>query len=275
MFAAWRDPIIQWIDARQRARREARDRHYLEMVQREYLRAQGFPDSAAEKKARQVASVMVVRGAELREAAREKVMQVVTPAVAPPPDAAAPDTPDDGDGAGSKLQPKKKKLLVDEGLEGYEHQSYFQRRYGGWSGFFLAPPVRFVLGVILMAGCLTWARQNDLMPTDVNIAGASSKSEAPAVEAKPLPPAEPLKIGSVPRMLTRWFGGWQAGAAGLLLAVSMLLNHPRIGLYMIPAALVIIIGALIAPTISFVQGWMISAMAGLLIAFVGVRATKD
>jgi serine/threonine protein kinase len=273
-YAAWRDPIIEWIDARQRARREARDRHYLEMVQREYLRAQGFPDSAAEKKARQVAMTMVIRGAELREAAMEKVMQVTTPPAAPPPDAEKAEAETDG-GDGSGKPRKKKAALGDEGLEGFEHLSYFQRRYGGWAGFFLAPPVRFVLGVILMAGCLTWARQNDLMPTDMDLGGARSGSDAPASVVNARPPVEPLKIGAAPRFLTRWFGGWQAGAAGLLLALSMILNHPRAGLYMIPAALVIIIGAAIAPNIGFIHDWMIATAAGAGIAFIGVRATRE
>jgi serine/threonine protein kinase len=274
MYAAWRDPIIEWIDSRQRARRQARDRHYLEMVQREYLRAQGYPDSAAEKKARQVAMTMVIRGAELREAALEKVMQVTTPPAALPPDADKLEAETDGGDGNGKLK-NRKAALGDEGLEGFEHLSYFQRRYGGWAGFFLAPPVRFVLGVILMAGCLTWARQNDLMPTDMDLGGARSGSDAPASVVNARPPVEPLKIGAAPRFLTRWFGGWQAGTAGLLLALSMILNHPRAGLYMIPAALVIIIGAAIAPNIGFIHNWMIATAAGAGIALMGVRATRE
>jgi hypothetical protein len=135
--------------------------------------------------------------------------------------------------------------------------------------------VRFVLGVILMAGCLTWARQNDLMPTDMDLGGARSGSDAPASVINARPPVEPLKIGAAPRIITRWFGGWQAGVAGLLLALSMLLNHPRVGLYMVPAAGVIIIGAAIAPNLGFIHDWMLSSIAGAAIAFVGVRATRE
>src|SRR5262249_58904053 len=40
-FGAWRDPIVRWIDARQQARREAREKKLLQKIEEKSLEARG------------------------------------------------------------------------------------------------------------------------------------------------------------------------------------------------------------------------------------------
>jgi hypothetical protein len=279
--AAWRDPIIEWIDARQESRHEARDRKLLEAIERENYKAKGFPETAAKKKARSVAMSIVLSAAELREIAKQQMLKLNLPPLAPGEQPEQPEDEKDGAGEDEKKKRKKKPVLDDEGLEGYEHQSWFQRRFGGWAGFFLGPPVRFVLGAILIAGCMTWVKHNDLLPTErvtdtvnqaLNTAAGQSQAQKTASAARI---AEPLALDYLPAWLTRWFGGWQAGIAGALLIISTFVTAPKLGLFVVPAALVTVFGAAIAPNVGPIQDWMISSLAGIVLTFMGIRMTRD
>jgi hypothetical protein len=63
-FAAWREPLLRWIAARQEARRLARERKHLQRVEEQALRAQGMAEDEARRKAAQEAENLVrkVRG---------------------------------------------------------------------------------------------------------------------------------------------------------------------------------------------------------------------
>lgn len=274
MFAAWRDPIVQWIDARRQSRREARDRRHIELLERENYRAKGFPEPAARKKAREIATTIVVKAADLHESALAKYMIVVdsTKAV---PDQPKQDDEDKG-GDGDKPRRAKRPVLDDEGLEGYEHLSYFQRRYGGWAGFFLGPAVRLIVGMILMAVCVLWARQNELLPTQVPISIAGTNESATAVAARPKErQTESLRIGSGSQMSIGLLSGWQVGIAGLLLVVSALVKSPGIGLYLFPAAAVMLAGAHLPTPVRQVPSWCLATAAGLVIAVIGFRLARE
>jgi serine/threonine protein kinase len=283
MHAAWRDPIIEWIDARQQSRHEARDRRLLEAIERENFKAKGFPESAARKKARNVALSIVLSAAELRELAQSQMLKLALP---PPAPGEQPEQPDDEkEGAGDDEKKRKKKpVLDDEGLEGYKHQSWFMRRFGGWAGFFLGPPVRFILGALLIAGCMTWVRHNDLLPTErvtdtlksaIDTAGGGAKPSDQAPVALERGAPEILRLDFLPDWITRWFGGWQAGIAGAMLVLSAFVTAPKLGLFVVPAALVIVVGAVILPSVGSIPDWAISSVVGALIAFMGFRATRD
>ncbi|HEY7087163.1 MAG TPA: hypothetical protein VH518_03680, partial [Tepidisphaeraceae bacterium] len=283
-FAAWRDPIIQWIDARQEARREARDRKHLEIIERANFKAKGFPEAAAQKKARSAAMSIVVSAAELRELAKAHLLDItVAPAAAD--DQAKSEA--EKEGAGADEQKKRKKpVLDDDGLEGFEKLSYFQRRYGGWAGFFLGPPVRFILGAILVACCLTWASNNDLLPTQSRAANVKqdvasaldslgSGGRGSAAPRSTESGIKDLELSFAPSSMTHWLSGWQVGVAGLILVISTFITAPKIGLFALPAALVAILGVAVLPNIGPIPAWLLSSLAGAALAFMGFRIMRD
>lgn len=271
-FAAWRDPIIEWIDARQRARREARDRQHFERIEEQNFLAKGFPTAAAKKKARSVAMSVVLSAAELHELAKARMLQIT---VAPPADAEAEEAGKEEPAAEKEaVKRPRKPVLDDEGLEGFERLSYFQRRFGGWAGFFLGSTVRFVLGTILIAGCLVWARQNDLLPTQQSF---SVKLHTPG---EPLAMPEPaarrdLSMGIVPAWISPGLSSWGAGVGGALLVLSAFVRAPNLGLFVVPAAAVAVAGSRMLPAIGPASSWVVASTAGAVIAYAGLRFTRD
>jgi len=70
-FAAWREPIIAWIDARQQSRRHAREEKHLAAVEAKSLEAAGITRALARRQAKQFAAQLVDEAAQIREAVRQ------------------------------------------------------------------------------------------------------------------------------------------------------------------------------------------------------------
>ena len=184
-------------------------------------------------------------------------------------------------------------VLDDEGLEGFEHQSYFQRRYGGWAGFFLGPAVRLVLGAALLAGGVLWAKQNNLLPTREAATLVSGRvaqdidplSEGAIRKASQFPSASPtpatprttraLRVSFLSPALTHWVDGWYAAIAGVVLVLSAFSKAPKLGLFLVPAAVLMLFGPHFLPRLAGVPPQWGSVVLGLLIAAVGFQWTKD
>jgi hypothetical protein len=66
-YGAWREPLLAWIEAKQRARREARERKHLQAVEQKKLQAEGVSAGEAREKAERAAEVMVHRAAEIKQ----------------------------------------------------------------------------------------------------------------------------------------------------------------------------------------------------------------
>jgi hypothetical protein len=58
-FAAWRDPLVRWIEARQIARREAKERRHLQAVEEKSLKAAGVDAAQARKQAEKAATKLI------------------------------------------------------------------------------------------------------------------------------------------------------------------------------------------------------------------------
>jgi hypothetical protein len=67
-FAAWRDPLVRWIHARERARQEARDRKHLQAIEQQNLVAEGMQPAEAQRQAEAVADAMVEKAHQFKEA---------------------------------------------------------------------------------------------------------------------------------------------------------------------------------------------------------------
>ena len=66
-FGAWRDPIVRWIDARQEARRQLKERKHLQQVEEKGFKAAGLDATQARLKAEQAAAALVTKAAKTRK----------------------------------------------------------------------------------------------------------------------------------------------------------------------------------------------------------------
>jgi hypothetical protein len=177
-------------------------------------------------------------------------------------------------------------MLDDEGLEGFEHLSSFQRRYGGWAGLFLGPSVRFLLGAALLTGCILWVKQNKIITRErlatlsttvkdqssdivggvdaTKITGAAQNVVDTSVQSKP------LDLPMVPSFLTRLFDGWAPGIAGAMLVLSAFFSGPSLGIFLVPAALITFLGGKYGmPALGPVSSQSVATGAGLVLAAIG------
>jgi serine/threonine protein kinase/membrane protein implicated in regulation of membrane protease activity len=279
--AAWREPVLAWIDAKQRARREAKERKLLVNLEHASLKAKGYSETAARKKAARTADTLVMKAAELRADAKSAAMET-TPPPPKPEEQKKPDEKPPEQTATAEAARKRKKMLDDEGLEGFEHLSYFQRRYGGWAGLFLGPAVRFSLGAVLLTGCILWVKQNQLFNTDAiaaarqeaataleGVSGSDATSSAAGVTVT-AKPRKPLELRVVPMSMTRYFDGWSPGVAGAILIFSALFSAPSLGLFIVPAGLIMFLGGKFGvPNVGSVSSQSVAMVLGLVVATVG------
>ncbi len=233
MFAAWRDPIIARIDARNQARKAKRERKLLQAVEVKALQAGGMNAAEAEAKAGQIAEVMVHQAAEGSTAANMK--QMLETARQP-----------------EKLFTLKPRRRTGPGVVG----RFFDELIG--------PRTRFLVGAVLLMGFTVWLFENDLLALDQLLKQLSALSRFSATPAKAL---TPLTLPAIPLEVTNLFGTVYAGAAGLILVVSGLFVSRRMTFAVVPGAAAIFFAPWIA------ERYAVSALAvffgGLVLAALG------
>ena len=155
-FAAWREPIIAWIDARRQARKAARERKQLQEVEVKALQAEGMNAAEAEAKAGQIADEMVDQAAALKApptatAISDEEATAALPAIPAPP-------------ANLKQmletarRPEKLFTLKPRRTEPGLVSRFFAELFG--------PRPRFLMGAVLLFGFLGWLFENDLLAMD-------------------------------------------------------------------------------------------------------------
>jgi hypothetical protein len=140
-WGAWRDATIAWIDQQMRHRQEEKSRRFLAKVEERKLRAQGVAQPAA--KARKLANAVVAKANRMRETIQDSARIRA------------------GSGSGAVTVVTPASLLDDDSLskeEAFErrHESYLQRKYGGFTGLLLGAQVRFLVGLGILCGFLIW-----------------------------------------------------------------------------------------------------------------------
>jgi eukaryotic-like serine/threonine-protein kinase len=226
-FGAWRDPLIRWLDAKLRARREAKEKQHLQAVEERNLQAQGMEASAARLKAELTAERLIHQAAELKLAAQ---------------------TTEAEDRADRRRRVREMLELSEWEPVTLRHRNSLPQRL--CDRFFNAR-IRFILGLILIAGWLGWMGQNGLLPTSSlekafktgNVAHvATVNDDLQHTAAKSERATKPLTIPMVPEAMTGWFDSYNPGVAGLLLVIS-----------------------------AFTYGWIMSVLVllGAVIAFAG------
>jgi hypothetical protein len=252
--------VVAWVEARLRARREARERRVLQAAEQKGLEARGVPAAEAGARAEETADALVARAAALKDesAARPawregEPLPAVSDLLQLP---AAPPAP----------VPSARLRRREAG-----------RRLGAALYFVFGPRVRLLLGLVLVAGCAGWLYQNGLVPgQEIRQAADEAINRQDVPDVTPLQnfdwfkETKPLSLPLVPAALTDVFAALNPGVAGLILVLSALLHGPRITLFAwVGAALAFAGPWLGVPALGPVTAHEVSMAAGALLAVPG------
>jgi hypothetical protein len=266
--AAWRDPIIQWMEARQRAAREKRERKHLQKVEQKRLEAEGLDKTEAAKRAAAAADVMVEVAAGMKQ-----VGDATEPIIEGAP--AAPPKP---------LFNAKKMMEAAERAE-REHTERVRPKGPGLLHTLYAvtigPQPRFLVALVLILGCALWVYQNDGLQNVVKGMWRSALDSG-TVDAAKLAAADtkPLDLPGLPEWASRLFSSFNPAVAGVLLIFSAIWRSPRTTLFFFAAVAVLLVGPQLGvpgfdiASLGRVKPEAICLGAGLALAVIGMAVDR-
>jgi len=250
-YPAWRDPLIHWMDAYEKSRKEARERKMLQAMEAKSLEAQGVDKAEARQKAAQVADVMVAAAAQIQQQA-----------AAPAPAAANPD-----------VEPAEQtyfKQLLDTAQNPEAAPQAPRRRLSlpirDMLVGLIGARFRFVAGAAIFGLFTLWLYQNQFLEGERfaqaldrvlesgNLFGLDSFGQA-------------LSLPLLPDMVARLFNGFNPAVAGLLLIVSAFFGGWRTSLFVWPLAMFILLAPTLALDIGPVNAGLVGAVGGVGMAF--------
>lgn len=270
-YASWRDPLVAWVDAKVKARRESKERSKLEKIEEKGLQAQGENLVTARRKARRAAKAMVTMASEAKRSQaatrRDHSLEVNHNLARAIREAAN--------------QPEKVLVGRESGLIG-------QRRKFNPIDLILGQKPRFLAGVALIAACLFWMNQNQMLSTDqarvlieaakegdVEAAKVEAKARLEQVRATPTKATKPIDLPLLPKPFLALLSSFGAGGAGLFLVFSSFFRGSKIALFAIPAAAVTLIGPKLGlPTFGKIDPSLVPLTVGGAIMAVGVLWTE-
>jgi hypothetical protein len=245
--AAWRDPIIAWIQRKLNARRERRELQLLFDIEKKAHAAEGLEAAAAARKARKAAERMVDHASRLRETAASRWAATTVPGYGP----RAAEEAQLFTGIVFPSGPEP----ANRGRWGSRrHESYLSRRYGSPLDLLLGRGVRLVVGLLLLLGFAHWWNQNggvqalrqasQLAATREDAGATASKKISRSIEVihymdSGMQDRQPLRIAHVPQWLCNGAGSWRGALAGICLIISALGAGRLLGLTVLVAAAVI------------------------------------
>ncbi|MBN9118273.1 MAG: serine/threonine protein kinase [Planctomycetes bacterium] len=261
--AAWREPLIAWMERVEKARTESRQRALLASVERAHLLATGASTQTAENQAKAAADAMVRAADEIRRAETQRA----TPGLA------------------TGERPASVRALVRAAEQPDEFTFAPSRRsdpLGAVVALFVGPHVRAAAAAVLIAACALWAHQNGLVP------GEEIQSQAArAVEAHDLsglrPPAaldagratRGLAVAGVPAAATAWADSFNVGLAGVLLLGSLFSRGNLMSALVLIGAAVAVTGHQVGiRNVEPFRDYHVSLMLGALLAAVGFRFAR-
>jgi len=233
-FAAWRDPIIRWIDNLQSERQKARERKHLQALEQKNLEAQGLDAATAREQAEAVAGAMVQKAAEIRKEADEaRLLTEVT--VAPNQAVSLP----------ASKAPPPRRVIVQDLLEVGKQPLPAQKPAVVRLDRLLAAPfgstVRFVVGAVLLLVGMIWMNANNLLPS-ANIANIDDPTMYAGLWQQMQEPQNPLRIPLMPASLLTALCSVNAVLAGLALLLSSIWRSWKIGLLVLLGAAIMVFG---------------------------------
>ncbi len=255
---AWREPVVQAIDARLEARRLARERKHLQKVEAKALEAEGVSKAEARAKAAEMADGMIEQAAEATQARREGKEVSVREMVAAAKERRRPKS--GLNVAGKKLRRRDSKYALDA---------------------LLGPRLRFALGAAVFAAGLLWMSQNGLLSKENNVLQKLIAFDfAGAGAALDKATGKPLQLPGVPAEVTAPLSSYAAPVTGFLLLCSGIFYLGwRPSLAALPGAALALLGPPLLKEAG-VSGLPVSAetlclIAGALVIAVGGRFLRS
>jgi serine/threonine protein kinase len=203
-FATWRDPIVQWAEARMEAQRLARERAHLQQVEAQALVAEGVSQAEAKARAEEMAAEMVEHAAEAQQARRAGKDVNIRELVAAVRERRRPQP-------GMTIAGKKHRNLWFKDFV----NNWFGRRF------------RLTLGAVIFAAGLLWLHQNNLLKENQAITAirqgdleAAQKAASDTSRAPTQPLKIPGNIVAVPEELRPVLNTWALPLTGLMLLLN-------------------------------------------------------
>jgi phage FluMu protein Com len=240
-FAFWRDPIIDAIDARLQARREARDQALFAALEERSLEARGINLLTARRKSRRISEAIVVFARNYRRGEPDSTSVPLMDAL-------------------NRVALRPDDYLTTAELEEQAGPPLWREVLDATVRVLFGPRTRFLLGGVCLAGCLLWIHQNDLAPSEkikeaaLNattdqekaVSGAKEIAEKTLANMKNVADAsretKSLELGGLSPRISRRLDGFGLGVAGLILVCSAGFGGLRMAAFAIPGALIAALG---------------------------------
>jgi serine/threonine protein kinase len=243
-YAAWREPILAFIDRAEQARKEMRERAVLADVERDRLVASGMTAITAEARAKQSASAMVKRASRLRLYDRP---------------------------AGTSSSMFQQLVGAAEHPDSVYNDEDPPDPVGRLFAFFVGPAVRGLLAVALLTLCGMWIVQNNGFQAEVadwvkgTAGGNGATTAASHTEVR-------FTIPGVDARYAERVDGRNVGVAGLLLLISLFHRGTRMGVFVLLGAAIAAVGPAIGPTaFQLLREAHLAILLGTSLALMGFR----
>jgi hypothetical protein len=220
-YAAWREPLIAWLDHWESRRQMLRERNWLIRWEKARLVADGEKAEIAAAKAQQTAEALIQRAEQLRVGDRPWLssLSLTLPL-------------SNQSLLGSSLF-LSHPTLASSAPVSTPRSSWLDRL----AAVFLGTGTRCLLAAFLLAAWTLWIYQNVTTYHSRSLASSSLKIESGEVLWQFLRhPTEPLHLAGVPATLTSWIDGWNMGVAAILLLVSLFYRGHVMGLFVLLGA---------------------------------------
>jgi serine/threonine protein kinase len=266
-YAAWREPIIAWIDRHAEAKREERHRKLLLRVESASLQAKGVSPYEANIQARQTANRLMDNAAAIRAVALKRSTDV---------------TKGDADGR-ARSGHNAESIPNDWMYEGTHykarrrrHGNYFERRYGSPFDILVGRSVRLVAAMLIMTGFGLWWSNNGAQDARNKAAALIQAREDATVTARDTVKqavtvtrvfhftnggSERLRINHLPNWLCDAIGCWDGAIAGLLLLFSVFFAGRLMGFMVMLASATALLGRHVPLPIGAEYEWLVPAAA--------------
>ena len=256
----WREPVVQWADARMDSRRQAKERAHLQTVEAKALVAEGVSKADAKVQAGVMAAQMVDQAAEAKQG-RQEGKEVSVKAMV--------------EAARERRRPKPGITIA-----GVKHRNLWLKDFANeWLGRRL----RLALGALLFAAGLLWLSQNNLLKdkaftalTEGNFGGAQQAAGA-AGKAATKPLAVPGDMVPVPDELKPVLNTWALPLTGLLVLLNGLFYFGwKPTLVTLPGAAVALLGPIIGiPDAGPLTAHHLSLLIGAVLILVVARFLRQ
>jgi hypothetical protein len=216
-FAAWREPLVRWLDRFQKTRQETRTRQYLQSVEQANLEAQGAATRAREEAERAAAAAALAGPRTEIPAAPVPQTAVATAPPGPPRRYVVEDLSH----VRPTIEPSRRSSPLMDLLE-----------------LVLGSGVRFAVGAALLVISLWWLHSRGLLPGSSNLSQEWVWRQL-WEQGQQVPP---LDAPGVPEVVRQAVCSLGAAIAGLGLLLSSLWRSPKIGLMTLVGAAVMTFG---------------------------------